>query len=768
MNQQNQLNQIGQGSIIQAPIQNYANRQFKILQLIGKGQEGQVYKAIPIEWGENKQEVALKFQLIATQHLKTFLYQIRHYQNEYEVLDQSNYYPSNVIKIYDFFDYQFYFVTVMELGQINLSNYLKMNNLTLQYKQSICLQILSSIAFLHSQNTFHRDIKTENYIMVGQQVKLIDFGSIKTQNDGKLNTILVGSKPFQAPELIEGKSDYTMAVDVWAIALVFYEIIRGTQLFQVSTSLELDQKIKQHIQNQTFVQNKIDELMISDEWKLIMKRMLQPNPNERITSKEANEILIKSNMLVHFKIQQPSIISQTQLSQNQLLQTQPPKQTQLQSQSQFNTLQIQIQNMIQSLSQPISLNQLQTQKEQSIKLLSNLKDQLIMILNQLDSNPNQITLIEDSKSNLDSQGINKQNLKKELPADLKVDYEEMKNLIQEFEEKCISIQEEQELNKIKINLKHKIEKLKLLISQLDNKSKDLEKLQLEFESLKQKQKLNLQMQQLQEESEEIKKSLNNDVNKKTIIILQKENQSLQQQIIQLQKQTNTLNYYQEQKNKQEQLIVDLNKKIIEGENIEKVLNEQKSEIMNLKVEEQQLEMLSQEINKNEQTIIKLNGKIQNLKQNQQIYEQQQIEINQLQVNYQDYLQLEDKVKQNKETIFQMRSQLRQANMNKDNILKQQTEIKQLENEIKPLEDIQKRIGNLNEQIKFLKEQKSLKLEKEEEERNLLQQKEKMEKEVRQYLNSQGNNQFEKEQKTNEITKKQQNYLYIKNVSPYNK
>lgn len=78
--------------------------------------------------------------------------------------------------------------------------------------------ILSAIAYMHSRNVVHRDLKYENVLFVNTSpmspVKLIDFGLSKVYVDKKL-TDISGTICTMAPEVILGQ--HTEKADMWSI-----------------------------------------------------------------------------------------------------------------------------------------------------------------------------------------------------------------------------------------------------------------------------------------------------------------------------------------------------------------------------------------------------------------------------------------------------------------------------------------------------------------------------------------------------------------------
>ena len=84
----------------------------------------------------------------------------------------------NIIKLYESVDTLTKISLVVEYGgDSSLLDYLKANfPLSDSLMRRICRQLLSAINYLHEKNIVHRDIKLQNVLMRGHQVKLIDFG----------------------------------------------------------------------------------------------------------------------------------------------------------------------------------------------------------------------------------------------------------------------------------------------------------------------------------------------------------------------------------------------------------------------------------------------------------------------------------------------------------------------------------------------------------------------------------------------------------------
>ncbi|CAD8082522.1 unnamed protein product [Paramecium sonneborni] len=278
---------IKQGQKICNPVQDFPSRSFQIKSQLGKGEEGQVYLAKPENWNKNF-DVALKIQESVNETEYDFITKLIDIQNNRDELGSQTYRPTNIIRIFDLFNYQGLTIQVMEVGDLNLFEYMKKNQQTLSHEQKmqICYQLLNAISYIHEKGLIHRDIKGENFILVGKEFKLIDFGLLSVKN--RLMTSKGGTRIFQAPELLESDKGelYTQAIDTWALGCVFYEIFGEQELFpchKMSVSLDL---IKNHKKDQNYIYSIIDNLKVSQQWKELIKQMLHPKQMSRINVKD--------------------------------------------------------------------------------------------------------------------------------------------------------------------------------------------------------------------------------------------------------------------------------------------------------------------------------------------------------------------------------------------------------------------------------------------------------------------------------------------------
>lgn len=68
--------------------------------------------------------------------------------------------------------------------------------------RSVFAQLLSGVAYIHQNGLVHRDLKSENVMLEGDTLKIIDFGLARSMHSAK--TLRVGTPDYMAPGMQAG------------------------------------------------------------------------------------------------------------------------------------------------------------------------------------------------------------------------------------------------------------------------------------------------------------------------------------------------------------------------------------------------------------------------------------------------------------------------------------------------------------------------------------------------------------------------------------
>lgn len=208
---------------------------FQILEQIGKGTYGKVFKAIDLK---NQETVAMKY--IKVEH-ETEGFPITCLR-EIKILRQLDH--PNIIKLRDIVFRQEKNTTYLVFDYMNhdllglrINKEMIFDEPNVYY---IVRQLLEGINYCHEHQIIHRDLKLSNILVNNKgQVKICDFGLSRMWTVNRPYTNKVISLWYRPIELLLGEEMYGPPVDIWSIGCIIYELFKRRPLFEYATELEI-------------------------------------------------------------------------------------------------------------------------------------------------------------------------------------------------------------------------------------------------------------------------------------------------------------------------------------------------------------------------------------------------------------------------------------------------------------------------------------------------------------------------------------------------
>lgn len=210
---------------------------FELLQKLGEGSMGTVYKALDTE---KDRVVALKVLSRSLANDAEFLERFRREIKTVEGLNHPNivaYHGSGSAGGHRYLAMEF-------VNGESLYMQLKRNG-RLQEKEAlrIARDIASALDHAHGQALIHRDIKPENVLMARDgAVKVTDFGLAKSQEDtSKLTAVglSIGTPHYLSPEQAMGAQEVDHRADMYSLGATLYHLLTGQVPFDHQSSTKV-------------------------------------------------------------------------------------------------------------------------------------------------------------------------------------------------------------------------------------------------------------------------------------------------------------------------------------------------------------------------------------------------------------------------------------------------------------------------------------------------------------------------------------------------
>jgi serine/threonine protein kinase len=219
--------------------------QLEILELLGRGGMGAVYKA---RQKELDRVVALKILPPSISQDPLFA---ERFAREAKALAKLNH--PHIVTLYEFGQADGLYYFLMEyVDGVHLRQLLRAGKLAPKEALAIVPQICDALQFAHDHGIVHRDIKPENILLnKAGQVKIADFGLAKIIGGasplplreradvsdsergvrGKLAQTeagrVVGTPQYMAPEQVSRPQDVDHRADIYSLGVVFYQMLTG-------------------------------------------------------------------------------------------------------------------------------------------------------------------------------------------------------------------------------------------------------------------------------------------------------------------------------------------------------------------------------------------------------------------------------------------------------------------------------------------------------------------------------------------------------------
>jgi serine/threonine protein kinase len=210
-------------------------RRFEIIEEIGQGGMGTVYKAYD---SKIREVVALK---LLRPEIASDPEVIERFRNEIKLARQVSH--RHVCRMYDLGEeWLSIYISMEYVPGEDLKSFIRRSGHLNEAKAvGLAKQIAEGLAEAHRLGVVHRDLKPQN-VMIDKDgnAKIMDFGIARSlHTKGVTGTgVIIGTPEYMAPEQAEGH-DIDLRVDIYALGAILFEMVTGRVPFEGTTPLSI-------------------------------------------------------------------------------------------------------------------------------------------------------------------------------------------------------------------------------------------------------------------------------------------------------------------------------------------------------------------------------------------------------------------------------------------------------------------------------------------------------------------------------------------------
>jgi serine/threonine protein kinase len=207
-----------------------AQQRYEILTELGRGGMGVVYKARDTRL---ERDVAIKVLRTTSAEEAARL--------EQEAKAAATLNHPGIVTIYDFeAGFDGYFITMEYVPGEALDLVIRTQpNRIRDHLLPVLVRLADAVAYAHSHQVIHRDLKPGNILLTGdQEVKILDFGiAARLDTGATAGPAVCGTPYYMAPEQIRGQ-DTTRATDIYALGATSFHLATGQPPFREGNVIE--------------------------------------------------------------------------------------------------------------------------------------------------------------------------------------------------------------------------------------------------------------------------------------------------------------------------------------------------------------------------------------------------------------------------------------------------------------------------------------------------------------------------------------------------
>jgi serine/threonine-protein kinase len=256
---------------------------YKVLEKLGAGGQGTVYKAVDSKLGRTVVIKVLPEELLAKEA------NVKRFEREARLASSLDH--PNICTIFDLNVIEgVHFIAMQYIPGRNVRQLVNGKPLQIESALSIAIQVTDALAVAHAQGIIHRDIKAGNVMVTSKgQAKVLDFGLAKLLDDDAARTsgihhteltevgIPYGTATYAAPEQARGDRVDSRA-DIFSTGVLLYEMLTGSWPFKGKSAVDVRHAV---LHEEPPPINAARSYPIPDRLQQIVNRALQKNPRDR-------------------------------------------------------------------------------------------------------------------------------------------------------------------------------------------------------------------------------------------------------------------------------------------------------------------------------------------------------------------------------------------------------------------------------------------------------------------------------------------------------